>query len=72
MRQTQAMFNLGIMYEIGDGVKQDFHLAKRYYDQIAEYDPNAKWPSKYAVMFLKVYQYVCSIINCILYNFSVL
>ena len=26
---TQAIFNLGLMYEIGDGVTQDFHLAKR-------------------------------------------
>jgi TPR repeat protein len=26
------------MFEIGDGVDQDFHLAKRFYDQAAEFD----------------------------------
>lgn len=30
---SQAMFNLGIMYEHGIGVQQDFFLAKRFYDR---------------------------------------
>lgn len=30
---AQAMFNLGIMYEHGIGVQQDFFLAKRFYDR---------------------------------------
>lgn len=28
-----ALFNLGYMHENGLGIQQDFHLAKRYYDQ---------------------------------------
>ena len=35
-------------------MEQDFHLAKRYYDQVAEFDPAAKIPSRLAVMFLQV------------------
>jgi hypothetical protein len=30
------------MYEAGDGVEQDFHLAKRFYDQAAEVDTDAR------------------------------
>ena len=31
LHSAQAMFNLGYMYEQGLGMKQDIHLAKRYY-----------------------------------------
>ena len=34
LRHPHAIFNLGLMYEAGAGVKQDFHLAKRFYDQV--------------------------------------
>jgi SEL1 protein len=27
---SQAMFNLGYMHELGQGMKRDIHLAKRY------------------------------------------
>lgn len=54
MRHTHAMFNLGLMHEAGDGVNQDFHLAKRYYDQVAEFDKEASLPSFLAVSFLQV------------------
>jgi hypothetical protein len=54
MHHTHAMFNLGFMHEAGDGVNQDFHLAKRYYDQVAEFDREAKLPSFLAVSFLQV------------------
>mmetsp|Transcript_24367 Transcript_24367/g.45352 ORF Transcript_24367/g.45352 Transcript_24367/m.45352 type:complete len:959 (+) Transcript_24367:118-2994(+) len=54
--QTHAMFNLGVMHEMGDGVEQDFHLAKRYYDQTAEYDPSARVPSRLAVYFLRAHE----------------
>ena len=37
LHHTHAIFNLGVMHEAGDGVEQDFHLAKRFYDQAAEY-----------------------------------
>jgi TPR repeat protein len=54
MRHTHAMFNLGFMHEAGDGVDQDFHLAKRFYDQVAEFDKEAALPSLLAVSFLQV------------------
>lgn len=40
--QTSAMayWNLGWMYENGQGVPRDWHLAKRFYD--ASYDVNAE------------------------------
>ena len=44
LRQPQAMFNLGLMHQYGVGLKQDFHLAKRYLDSSAETHPDAKWP----------------------------
>lgn len=54
--QTHAMFNLGVMHQMGDGVDQDFHLAKRYYDQTAAYDPSARVPSLLAVYCLRVHE----------------
>lgn len=54
LHNTQALFNLGLMHEFGDGVEKDFHLSKRFYDQAAVYDSNAKTPSALAVMMLKV------------------
>jgi hypothetical protein len=54
MHHTHAMFNLGFMHEAGDGVNQDFHLAKRYYDQVAEFDKEAHLPIFLAVSFLQV------------------
>lgn len=37
----QALWNLGWMHENGIGVQQDFHLAKRYYDQALEMNQEA-------------------------------
>ncbi|PVU87635.1 hypothetical protein BB561_006246 [Smittium simulii] len=34
-KSSMAMWNLGYMYEFGIGVKRDFHLAKRWYDDSA-------------------------------------
>lgn len=39
-----AMWNLGWMYENGIGVPQDFHLAKRHYDQALEVNSEAYLP----------------------------
>lgn len=39
-----AMWNLGWMYENGVGVPQDFHLAKRHYDQALETNSEAYVP----------------------------
>ncbi|CAH2327946.1 sel-1 1 [Pelobates cultripes] len=41
---AQAMFNLGYMHERGLGIKQDIHLAKRFYDMAAEASPDAQVP----------------------------
>lgn len=49
---AQAMFNLGFMYEHGQGLPFDLHLAKRYYDQALEADSNAKLPVTLALMSL--------------------
>ncbi|KAK1230477.1 ERAD-associated protein [Marasmius sp. AFHP31] len=39
-----AMWNLGWMYENGIGVAQDFHLAKRHYDQALDTNTEAYLP----------------------------
>lgn len=52
LRNTHAIFNLGIMHEAGDGVQQDFHLAKRFYDQAAEFDADARTPRALALFLL--------------------
>lgn len=44
LHSAQAMFNLGYMHEQGLGVKQDIHLAKRFYDMAAEASTDAKVP----------------------------
>ena len=54
MRHSHAMFNLGLMYEVGDGVPQDFHLAKRYFDEAAATDRDAKMLGNIAVFLLQV------------------
>ncbi|XP_044292156.1 protein sel-1 homolog 1 [Varanus komodoensis] len=41
---AQAMFNLGYMHEKGLGIKQDIHLAKRFYDMAADASPDAQVP----------------------------
>jgi len=41
---AQAMFNLGYMHELGHGMPQDIHLAKRFYDMAAETSTDAKVP----------------------------
>ncbi len=40
--------------QFGDGVMQDFHLAKRYYDLAAEVDPKAKMPRDIALLIMDV------------------
>lgn len=47
------------MHEVGDGVNQDFHLAKRYYDLAAETDPKAKVVRDIALVMLEVSCMVC-------------
>ena len=52
LKNAHAIFNLGLMHEVGDGVQQDFHLAKRFYDQAAEVDVDAKLPRAFALFLL--------------------
>ena len=46
------MFNMGYMYQIGLGVPQDFHLAKRYYDMAAETSSKAYVPATLSLWVL--------------------
>ncbi|CAI4046419.1 hypothetical protein SKDZ_12G2410 [Saccharomyces kudriavzevii ZP591] len=48
----QAVWNLGYMHEHGLGVNKDFHLAKRYYDQVLEHDHRFYLASKLSVLKL--------------------
>jgi len=51
---AQALWNLGWMHENGVGVSQDFHLAKRYYDQAFETNPEAYLPVTLSLLKLRV------------------
>ncbi|KAG8930161.1 ERAD-associated protein [Tulasnella sp. 418] len=52
-----AMWNLGWMYENGVGVEQDFHLAKRYYDNALETNSDAKLPVLLSLIKLHLRSY---------------
>lgn len=56
LHHTQAIFNLGVMHEVGDGVAQDFHLAKRFYDLAASVDKNARLPRDLALIAMDVHR----------------
>jgi tetratricopeptide (TPR) repeat protein len=51
-QNSQAMFNLGYMYEHGLGLPKDLHLAKRYYDQALDTEPAAMLPVTFALIGL--------------------
>lgn len=51
---AQAMFNMGYMHEQGLGMKRDWHLAKRCYDQAATTSVDAKVPVALALLKLSV------------------
>ncbi|EMC98675.1 hypothetical protein BAUCODRAFT_377611 [Baudoinia panamericana UAMH 10762] len=53
MQSAQAMWNLGWMHENGIGIEQDFHLAKRYYDQALETNKEAYLPVKLSLFKLR-------------------
>lgn len=52
---AQAMFNLGYMHEQGLGLKQDVHLAKRFYDMAAETSGDAYIPVTLALLKLGLF-----------------
>ncbi|KAK4996446.1 ERAD-associated protein [Elasticomyces elasticus] len=53
MQSAQAMWNLGWMHENGIGIEQDFHLAKRYYDQALDTNREAYLPVQSALFKLR-------------------
>lgn len=54
MHSAQAMWNLGWMHENGVGIQQDFHLAKRFYDQALETNKEAYLPVQLSLMKLRL------------------
>lgn len=57
MQSAQALWNLGWMHENGIGVEQDFHLAKRMYDQALETNLEAYLPVTLALLKLRARSY---------------
>lgn len=53
MQSAQAFWNLGWMHENGIGLDQDFHLAKRFYDQALETNREAYLPVTLALLKLR-------------------
>jgi len=53
LQSAQAMWNLGWMHENGIGIDQDFHLAKRFYDQALETNREAYLPAKLSLYKLR-------------------
>ena len=53
LQSAQAMWNLGWMHENGVGIEQDFHLAKRFYDQALETNKEAYLPVKMSLWKLR-------------------
>lgn len=53
-QSAQALWNLGYMYENGIGMKQDFHLAKRFYDQAMEANVEAYLPVTLSLLKLRL------------------
>ncbi|CCK68709.1 ubiquitin ligase complex subunit HRD3 KNAG_0B02660 [Huiozyma naganishii CBS 8797] len=51
---SQAVWNLGYMYEYGLGVPKDYHLAKRYYDEALEFNKSLLVGVKLSVLKLKI------------------
>ena len=49
LKSAQATFNLGYMHEHGQGVTKDWHLAKRCFDHAVTLNPDAAFPSRFAV-----------------------
>ncbi|KZF22066.1 ubiquitin-protein ligase Sel1/Ubx2 [Xylona heveae TC161] len=53
-QSAQALWNLGWMHENGVGVEQDFHLAKRFYDQALETNSEAYLPVTLSLLKLRM------------------
>jgi SEL1 protein len=53
LQSAQAMWNLGWMHENGIGMDQDFHLAKRFYDQALDTNKEAYLPVQISLWKLR-------------------
>ena len=53
-QSAQALYNLGWMHENGIGLTQDYHLAKRYYDQALEVNEEAYLPVTLSLLKLRL------------------
>jgi SEL1 protein len=53
-QSAQALYNLGWMHENGVGLNQDFHLAKRFYDQALETNEEAYLPVTLSLFKLRL------------------
>ncbi|KAI9794004.1 MAG: ERAD-associated protein [Peltula sp. TS41687] len=62
-QSAQALWNLGWMHENGIGVQQDFHLAKRYYDQALETNQEAYLPVTLSLLKLRLRSFWNTITN---------
>jgi SEL1 protein len=62
-QSAQAMWNLGWMHENGIGVEQDFHLAKRFYDQALETNQESYLPVKLSLLKLRIRSYWNTVTN---------
>ena len=54
MNMPQAYFNLGYLYQIGDGLEKDFPLAKRYFDLAASSSVDAKIAVELALFAMRM------------------
>uniref|UniRef100_A0A1I7UVF4 S5 DRBM domain-containing protein n=1 Tax=Caenorhabditis tropicalis TaxID=1561998 RepID=A0A1I7UVF4_9PELO len=66
---AQAMFNLGYMHEVGEGITRDLYLAKRFYDQSIEHSADAYMPAKLALAKLAFVFYLEEVNKLPLINF---
>ncbi|KAI9817118.1 MAG: ERAD-associated protein [Pycnora praestabilis] len=62
-QSAQALWNLGWMHENGVGVEQDFHLAKRFYDQALETNEESYLPVKLGLLKLRMRSFWNTITN---------
>ena len=62
-QSAQAKWNLGWIHENGIGVEQDFHLAKRFYDQALETNEESYLPVKLALVKLRIRSFWNTITN---------
>jgi hypothetical protein len=63
LKDPRAIFNMGTLYEFGVGVPQDFHLAKRYYDQAAESSAEAHVPATIALVLLNAHRHCLTYVD---------